>query len=77
LGRTRPQKYQALSHQQDVIDEKVERLRMFPELYQEETFGRWRGLRRIPVANVLVFYGYWREDNSIHIVGIVPARSKR
>ena len=55
----------------------IELLSVFPEMYAVETFGRWAGLRRFFILNLVVYYAYWPQDEAAYIEVIVPARSSR
>jgi hypothetical protein len=56
---------------------RVELLKNMPMMFQVEPNGRWAGLRRFHSLNVIVFYTYWHENNSVYIEAIVAARGDR
>lgn len=58
--------FKALSSKhQDQLSERIALLRLAPKMYQVETFGKWRGLRRIPFRNHKVYYAYWDVENAL------------
>lgn len=54
---------------------KLEVVRRFPRMYQVQGTGRWRGLRRFLVANQKVYYTYWKENHTLYVEALWPARA--
>jgi hypothetical protein len=45
-------------------------------MYQVEMQGEWAGLRRIPFRSRILFYVWWKQDQTIYIEAIVEARRR-
>jgi len=46
-------------------------LKLFPEMYQVETEGRWEGLRRMPVGFHRLYDAYRHGNHTLYIDALV------
>ena len=46
-------------------------------MYPVEDAGRFAGLRRFFAGSWVVFYGYWRQEDTVYIEIVVPACADR
>ena len=60
-----------------LILERIGFLQSFPGMYPVEDAGRFAGLRRFFAGSWVVFYGYWRREDTVYIEIVVPARADR
>lgn len=50
-------------------------LRHFPEMFEAQAMGQWAGMRRFFSGPWVVFYAYWRPNETVYVEAIVPARA--